>query len=65
VALVETERFVSEPQVEAGPVEGETETERRYLISSLEANAEKILEASREHWQIENGLHWAFGVAFK
>ena len=62
VALVETERFVAEPQEEAGPVDGETETKRRYLISSLEADAEKILEASRQHWQIENGLHWVLGV---
>lgn len=58
VALIGTERFVAEPQEEAGPVEGETETERRYLISSLEADGERLLEASREHWQIENGLHW-------
>ena len=65
VALVETERFVSEPQAEAGLAEGETETERRYLISSLKADAEKILEASRQHWQIENGLHWVLDVAFK
>ena len=65
VALVETERFVGEPQVEVGPVDGETETERRYLISSLEADAEKLLEASRQHWEIENGLHWVLDVAFK
>lgn len=65
VALVETERFVAEPQAEAGLAEGETETERRYLISSLEADAEKLLEASRQHWQIENGLHWVLDVAFK
>ena len=68
VALVETERFVAEPQEakpEAGPVDGETETERRYLISSHPADAEKILEASRPHWQIENGLHWVLDVAFE
>jgi predicted transposase YbfD/YdcC len=68
VALVETERFVAEPQEatpEAGPAEGKTETERRSLISSLKANAGKILEASRRHWQIENGLHWVLDVAFR
>ena len=65
VALIETERFVAEPKEETAPVEGETETERRYLISSLEADAEKILRDSRQHWQIENGLHWVLDVAFK
>lgn len=64
VALVETERFVADPQEEPGRVDGETETQRRYLISSLEADAEKILSASRQHWQIENGLHWVLDVAF-
>lgn len=65
VALVETERFVAEPQAEAGPVRGETETERRYLISSLEADADQMLRASRKHWTIENGLHWRLDVAFR
>jgi predicted transposase YbfD/YdcC len=65
VALVETERFVAEPQAEAGPTEGETQNERRYLISSLEADAETLLEASRKHWQIENRLHWVLDVAFR
>jgi len=65
VALVETERFVGKPQAEAGSTEGAIETERRYLISSLEADAEKLLKASRQHWQIENGLHWVLDVAFR
>ncbi|WP_423825213.1 ISAs1 family transposase [Salinibacter ruber] len=37
---------------------------RRCLISSRKAVAEKILEASRQHWQIENELHWFHDVAF-
>lgn len=65
VALVETEWFVSGPQAGAGLAEGKTKTEHRYLISSLKADAEKILEASRQHWQIENGLHWILDVAFR
>jgi hypothetical protein len=73
VALVETERFVAKPQADPqadpqagdGPVQGETETERRYLISSLEADAEAILGASRRHWHIENQLHWVLDVAFR
>lgn len=65
VALIETERFVAEPQTEAGPARGETETERRYLISSLEADAERLLRAARRHWRIETQLHWTLDVAFR
>lgn len=60
---METERFVADPQTEAGPTRGEIETERRY--SGREADAEKLLEASRQHWETENGLHWVLEVAFK
>lgn len=73
VALVETERFVAKPQADSQAdsqagnrsVQGETETEHRYLISSLEADAESILGASRQHWHIENQLHWVLDVAFR
>lgn len=65
VALVETERFVAEPQADRGCVEGTTETERRYLLSSLPAEPEPVLRASRRHWGIENGLHWVLDVAFR
>ncbi len=39
--------------------------ERRYFISSLEANANENLHAVRAHWQIENSLHWVLDVAFR
>ena len=39
----QTERFVAEPQEGEEPADGETETKRRYLISGLEADAEKSL----------------------
>lgn len=38
--------------------------ERRYFISSLSPNAANLLKNSREHWQIENGLHWQLDVNF-
>ncbi|ABM55920.1 transposase, IS4 family [Verminephrobacter eiseniae EF01-2] len=41
-----------------------TETDRRYVISSLPADSERILHAVRMHWGIENGLHWCLDVAF-
>ena len=39
--------------------------ERRYFISSLEANAKENLRCVRGHWQIENSLHWVLDVAFR
>ena len=35
----------------------------RYYISSLPSNAERILQAVRKHWSIENKLHWILDVA--
>jgi len=43
----------------------EETTERRYFISSLEANAEKALRAVRGHWAIENELHWCLDIGFR
>ena len=39
-------------------------TSRRLYISSLEANAESLLQAVRSHWSVENRLHWCLDVAF-
>ncbi|MFB6271952.1 MAG: ISAs1 family transposase [Salinibacter sp.] len=68
IALIETERFEADPSVEsgaeAGSVGGETTTERRYVLSSLPPDATQLLEATRRHWRVENGLHWSLDVAF-
>ncbi len=42
-----------------------TETQIRYFISSLPADAKHILKAKRSHWQIENQLHWVLDIAFR
>jgi len=39
--------------------------ERRYFISSLEADAKEALRAVRGHWAIENSLHWVLDVSFR
>lgn len=39
-------------------------SDRRYYISSLEADSKKILAASRAHWGIENSLHWVLDMTF-
>ena len=41
------------------------ETEKRYYISSLELDAELIANAVRQHWAIENQLHWVLDVVFR
>jgi len=38
--------------------------EKRFFIASLDADAGKILLASRAHWGIENSLHWVLDVVF-
>ena len=54
VALVESERLV----------DGERSRQSRYYISSLAGDAERLLEAAREHWGIENSVHWTLDVTF-
>ena len=36
----------------------------RYYISSLDGNAKEVGEAIREHWSIENSVHWVLDVTF-
>jgi len=36
----------------------------RYYISSLPAKVKRLAGAVRQHWGIENGLHWVLDVAF-
>jgi predicted transposase YbfD/YdcC len=43
---------------------GKVTDEVRYFISSLPARARRLARAVRQHWGIENGLHWVLDVAF-
>jgi predicted transposase YbfD/YdcC len=43
---------------------GQTSDEVRYFISSLPAKVKRLAQAVRQHWGIENGLHWVLDVAF-
>lgn len=43
----------------------QTSTERRFFISSLEPKARHFANAVREHWAIENSLHWVLDVSFR
>ena len=45
-------------------ISGVASVERRYYISSLEADAERMGAVVRGHWGVENGLHWVLDVAY-
>lgn len=53
--MVRTERRIGDTR----------ETQTRYYISSLPGNAKQLLHAVRDHWQIENRLHWVLDVSFR
>jgi len=42
-----------------------TTIEARYYLSSLTGDASKLLDSTRTHWGIENGLHWVLDIAFR
>ena len=46
-------------------VKGKTTIETRYFISSLPNNAEALADSIRQHWGVENSLHWVLDVAFR
>jgi predicted transposase YbfD/YdcC len=41
-----------------------TTREQRLYISSLTAGAQRISQAIRSHWSVENRLHWSMDVSF-
>lgn len=53
-AIVTTERTIK----------GKTSTERRLYVTSLAPDAQRINEAIRMHWRVENSLHWCMDVVF-
>ena len=45
-------------------IKDKTTTEQRCYISSLPADAARLNAAIRQHWRVENSLHWCMDVAF-
>lgn len=43
---------------------GKTTEEHRYYISSKNLAAKELLGSVREHWRVENSLHWVLDVTF-
>jgi len=46
-------------------VNGVEHVEFRYYIGSFAGTAEDYLKAIRQHWGIENSLHWVLDVVFR
>lgn len=55
VDLVESQRDVG----------GEVSIEQRYFLTSLACDAVRFAQAVREHWGVENALHWVLDVSFR
>jgi predicted transposase YbfD/YdcC len=45
-------------------VQGKTSVEHRFYITSLPADARRLNAAIRQHWRVENSLHWCMDVIF-
>jgi predicted transposase YbfD/YdcC len=45
-------------------VNGKREVETRYFISSRVLSASMLLQGVRDHWKVENQLHWVLDVVF-
>ena len=46
-------------------VGAKTEQERRFYITSVSGTADQIGPAIRDHWSVENGLHWVMDMTFR
>jgi predicted transposase YbfD/YdcC len=45
-------------------IKGKITVEKRYYISDLAAEPKPILNAVRQHWGVENKLHWVLDITF-
>lgn len=46
-------------------VTGKVTKGRRFFLASFKPQAELIARSVRQHWQVENGLHWRLDVIFR
>ena len=57
---------VQSTRQDLGDLSGKVSTERRYYISSHTGiDAKHMAEGIRQHWGIENGLHWCLDMAMR
>ena len=45
-------------------IDGNREVETRYFISSRVLSANTLVQCVRDHWKVENQLHWVLDVVF-
>ena len=45
-------------------IKGKTTLEHRFYISTLPADAVRLNRAVRQHWRVENSLHWCMDMVF-
>lgn len=45
--------------------DGSCNTEDRYYICSIKADADEFERAARGHWGVENSLHWQMDFTFR
>jgi len=45
-------------------IEGESSSQTRYFISSVKPGAPRMMQLIRNHWEVENKLHWSLDVSF-
>ncbi len=43
----------------------ETSIDYRFFLTSLDGGVEEFATSVREHWQVENSLHWVLDVGFR
>jgi predicted transposase YbfD/YdcC len=46
-------------------IDQETTSQIRYFISSLKESAQKMMGYVRQHWGVENKLHWSLDMTFR
>jgi predicted transposase YbfD/YdcC len=52
IVMIESERNIGD----------KCQTEQRFYVSSLPLDAKAIASAIRQHWHVENKLHWVLDV---
>ena len=46
-------------------IEGKVERETRFYLSSLALPADQLGRIVRDHWAVENSLHWVLDMVFR